>query len=356
MLISGLVLFYQWIFLWSKAADNRRSVERPVIPRLGTGMLVTIGRGFMLVLLAGFLFTPRPGGFLAWWPAIVYTVASILDYLDGYVARVFGDVTMLGEHLDTELDAQGMLLASGLANWYGALPAWFLIIGVLRYGFQFGKWVLRRLGRQVHELPPSVSRRPVAGLTMGFLSVVLWPIFSPPETVVAGAVFSLIILASFARDWLVVSGAVDPDGHAYQRARLFLKGLFSDWIPVAARVLLPLLILPVARIHLSEFKQALAGPVGEGLPFASSLLLLFGLLEIGTLVLILSGTAARTAALVLIVPVGLTISVIEMEAIWGYRLVGILIILILGSGRYSLWEPEASRFGRRAGSQGESDA
>lgn len=350
MLISGVVLCYQWVFLWINAADNRRSVERPVLARFGPGMLVTVARGFLLGMLAGFLFTPRPEGFLGWVPAISYTSASILDYLDGYVARVYGDVTMLGERLDTELDAQGMLLASALAVWYGALPAWFLVIGLLRYGFQFGRWALRSLGKRARELPPSVSRRPIAGLTMGFLSAVLWPIFSPPETVVAGIIFALIILLSFGRDWLVVSGLVDSDGGGYTRARSAAKRLLSGWVPIAARAAMPILILPLARDHLSGFVAGEGGASTVGGSFPAWALLIFGIVDLSTLLFILIGAAPRISALLLMVPVGLSLSVTPVEDVWACRLVGILLILILGSGRFSLWQPEEEIFSRQAGS------
>ena len=54
---------------------------------------------------------------------------------------------------------------------------------------------------------------------MGFLSVVLWPIMPRPMAIVAGALFAAATGLGFLRDWLVVSGALNPDAPGYDRTQ-----------------------------------------------------------------------------------------------------------------------------------------
>jgi len=199
-LISGIVLFYQFIFLHRRLTTNHRLGEVDLLPTFGMGNALTMLRGVFFAWTAGFLFSPRPESILAWMPAVLYTTAIILDLVDGYAARVGNHTTELGTTLDTELDALGLLVAISLAVWYGTLPVWFLPIGAARYAFMFGLWLRERRGLPVFELPPSTSRRPIAGLTMGFTSAMLWPIVSPPGSILAGVLFLLPFAASFTRE------------------------------------------------------------------------------------------------------------------------------------------------------------
>ncbi len=208
---------YSLAFLKRNLARNRAAAAASIYPDLGAGTLVTLLRGILLAAVGGFLFSPRPHGPLAWAPAILFTAAMLLDFLDGYLARQSGRQSKLGEAFDLALDSLGMLIGSALAVWYRVLPWPFLTIGFAGLLFQLGRWAQRRSGREVRELPPSRSRRPIAGLMMGFLSAMLWPIVGPPVTTLAGLFFLAPLLASFARDWLVISGLVDPASAVYPR-------------------------------------------------------------------------------------------------------------------------------------------
>ena len=156
--------------------------------------------------MAGFLFLPKPESWFLWLPGILYLCSDIADFFDGYAARRTNHVTRLGEILDMSFDGLGVTIASLLAVKYGLVPIWYLAIGFARPLFLIGNWGLRKLAQPVHELPPSTSRRIFAGLQMGFLAVVLLPVFSPPLTFVAAYLFGLPMLAGFLRDWFAVSG------------------------------------------------------------------------------------------------------------------------------------------------------
>ena len=115
-IVAGVVLAYGLGVCWVKLDQNHRPGESTLLPVLGLGNNLTLFRGLVLSLLAGFLFLPRPAhGLLAWTPAILYTTLAVLDYLDGYVARVTNQATKLGEILDGVFDALGLLIAVGLA-------------------------------------------------------------------------------------------------------------------------------------------------------------------------------------------------------------------------------------------------
>lgn len=204
------VVYLLWL-VWRGLPENRRPGQAELLHRLGPGNLLTWLRGLWIAWLAGFLFLPRPDGWLAWLPGLLYLPAALADILDGYLARRTGMLTRLGEQLDLRLDGLGVLLASALAVQYGQVPAWYLLVGLARYLFLAGIWLLGRLGRPVYDLPPSANRRRLAGLQMAFLGASLTTLFAPPHTILAAYLFGLLFLAGFVRDWLAVSGVFRRD-------------------------------------------------------------------------------------------------------------------------------------------------
>ena len=323
--LAALISIYHLWILWSGLDTNHRPGEATVLSSLGAGTLATAARGLLLSMTVGFLFSPRPTGGLAWAPMVLFTSAIALDYTDGYLARKSNQVTVLGQRYDLELDSLGMLIGSSLAIWYQVLPWFFVVFGLASYIFRFGLWMRERKGRHNRALPDSKSRRPIAGLTMGYLSAMLWPIANPLAGTLAGLLFLVPFGASFSRDWLVVSGALDPDGARYLAARQSAKSLLLGWLPPLLRAVLGIVLAA----------ELLSGHVP---------LLIFGL---G--VLILAGIAGRISALVLLLPLALIILQDGLNAAVAVLLVCAVSILILGTGKFSLWKPEEQVFSRRAG-------
>ncbi len=338
--LAAVVSIYELGVLFRRLPLNRRPGEQELLHKLGPGTLATFFRGLMLSGAAGFILLPRPPGILAWAPMILFTLGELLDYVDGYLARKTDHATRLGESLDLEFDSLGMLIGSGMAVWYRVLPWPCLIIGAASYLFRLGVWIRQWSSKPARELHASTSRRPIAGLMMGYLSVMLWPIVEPPATTFAGLFFLVPFLASFIRDWLVVSGAVDPHGERYVRWRMRARSVLLRWVPLPVRAMLVLTLI----------QQSIEGSarLGEALILRESVWPLI-MLEAFLGVMIGLGVAGRAAAFVLLFPVGLSIAFGGFNPSRALALGGALTILILGTGIFSLWQPEESLFSRRAG-------
>ena len=338
--LAAVISIYELAVLFRRLPLNTRPGEHELLNNLGLGTLATFFRGLMLSGAAGFVLLPRPPGILAWAPMILFTLGELLDYVDGYLARKTDYLTRLGDSLDLEFDSLGMLIGSGLAVWYRVLPWPYLIIGAASYLSRLGIWIRRRSSKPARELHASTSRRPIAGLMMGYLSVMLWPIVEPPATTLAGLFFLVPFLASFTRDWLVVSDAVEPHGERYVRWRMRARSVLLRWVPLPVRAMLMLTLI-----------QQWAG--GDAQP-AEVIVLRDSvwpqiLLETVLGVMIGLGIAGRTAAFVLLFPVGLSIAFGGFGPSRALALGGALTMLILGTGKFSLWQPEERLFSRRAG-------
>ena len=336
---AALILAY---LLWNfqrGLPDNHRQGETTLLPALGLGNSLTLVRGLTIGLLAGFLFLPRPtGGLFAWTPAILYTVISILDYLDGYAARVTNHATRLGERLDGICDALALLVAVTLLVSYGQLPTWYLLVGLAPYLYRLAlRWRQRRQ-RPSFDLPPSHRRRMLAGFQMGFISVLLWPLNYPTAaTALAAVAFSAPVLAGFVRDWLVVSGRLDPHSIRYQTWSHRLSELFDTWLPPLLRAgvvllsmvyLLPIAINPIQREALFLW---------PGTPYPALAANLLALLTASTSLMLALGLLARLAALGLLAPIVITTLTGGLNGLNGSLLVGIILLMLLGGGRWSLW-------------------
>ena len=350
--LAGSVLAYEVALLYHRLPQNHRQGETVLLAEFGPGTGLSLLRGVSLALLSGFLALPRPEDRLAWIPALLFTAADLCDYFDGYLARITDHASSLGESLDMEFDGLGMLVAVALAIHYGTLPAGYIVVGLARYTFVFGLWVRKRLRRSVYDLPPSVSRRPIAGLQMGFLSVCLWPIVSQPGTTIAALLFAVPFVASFVRDWAVVSGALDSQSAHYLALRRAIHYLATRWLPIPLRVAACVALIPIAVGRVVDYPGQVAAHTAMGFVSPEATVAAFLLIEAAAIPMIALGAAARLGALLLLAPLGLTIVAAGMTTLRGAALVSLISLLILGSGDFALWKPEEKLLSRRAGARG----
>lgn len=234
-IFSTLGLLYILVWVWHHLPYNYRAGQEHVLATLGVGSTVTLARGCLYGLLAGFVLAPKPEGpLLSWLPGGLFVVAALTDYIDGYLARRANHATRLGKLLDLEVDSFGVLVATILLVQYGQLPAWYLIAGSAHYLFHYHLLWRKRHGLPVHELADWPLRRYIGGFHVGFLCVLMFPVFEPPLTTFAAVVFLLPFAYSFGSDWL------RSTGRAHLRPLANRWGKVRTWSATVGRLVLRL--------------------------------------------------------------------------------------------------------------------
>ncbi len=347
LLATGVIAVQLWLVRRNLRKNHRRG-ETQLLPTLGLGNSLTLIRGLAYALMAGFLFAPRPEGWLAWAPAILYGVACVADFLDGYLARITDHSTVLGEVLDIEFDGLGLLVGIALAIQYEQLPLVYLLIGLARPLFVSGlRWRSQR-GLAEFPMTPSANRRIVAGVQMGFVVIVLWPVFTPPLTTLAAILFGLPLALSFLRDWFVVIGWIDPSSAGYRRTHAAVRQMLFAWAPLPAR----LIGAGTALLILWQVRQDPGLWLTLPMPFTMIAPALTGvILVLGAIAIIaaLLGVAGRVTGIVLIL-VACTDALARSLGIDNGLLLAIgATLVMLGTGRLALWTPEEYFFNTQTG-------
>ena len=323
--LSAAVFAYHLITLWRGLHRNRRAAETDLLPTFGPGTVLTLTRGLIFAMLAGFLLSPRPNGFwlLAWLPAILKIIADFTDFFDGYLARISDHATELGLLLDEHFDGLGVLIVTLLAYQYGTVPWWYLPVGFARYLYLFGLWLRHRRGLPIYDLRPNVSRRGLAGLQMGFTTAMLFPVFSPPGTAYTATLFMLPFLAGFLYDWLTVSGTLQEP--AASTARLWNR----VWRFISQPF--PLLLRGGVVIIMASWRPAIS------------------IAELVVLVMLGLGAAARPIAVLALLLLGVRLQADLFTFAHAALLFFYTVILFVGSGSLSLWRPLDYLVSHRAG-------
>ena len=329
--------FFQSCLLWwliFHLASRRVGLNRPepkasLFTNLGWANRLTLLRGGLTAMTGGFIFLTIPPGLFAWIPGVLYTTAAITDRVDGYVARKARHQSLLGVELDMAFDALGLAVAPILAVWYGQIHWSYLMVSIAYYLFQWGINYRKQRGLPVYTLMPTHSRRAIAGYQMGFIAVVLWPLFQPPVTTIAGFAFMIPLLTGFFVDWLIVSGRIDPESS--QIASLFKRVQF-----IRTSILLPILRILIALLMCITLVRSEYSLIpGRQSELLTTILIYSSILAT---ILILLGILGRLSSLALILvldwhylmyPVGLPDITMLFCVVW---------VMSLGTGRYSLWQ------------------
>ena len=338
--LSLSVLAYQTALLWRALPKNRGLGTQPILPDFGIGNLLTIARGVFVSWLAGFLFSPLPDGMLAWLPASLYLVADILDYFDGFAARITGLSTELGGYWDQELDSLGVVIAPLLAVSYGQLPIWVLLVSASRYLFVLGIWWRKFNHKPVFDLPPSTYRRAFAGFQMGFFGFALLPIFSRASTWVSASVFMIPFMLGFLRDWLVVSGVINAAQERYHQMVRIVTSFGMKVLPVGLRIVVVFFGVGYGLMHIAGLPLTL-------FPGRVSPVQILGSLEVLLALLVGLGVGGRVVSLILLLLTGLFLDSQELGVF--ALVVGTSYMTVLGTGAFSIWQPEQEFVRRRYG-------
>ena len=335
--LAATTMAVQMAVLWWALRFNHHPDGASLFPDLGIANGMTLTRGLLTCLMAGFLFSPAPQGWLAWAPAVLYMTERVIDFFDGFVARYTSRETKLGSILDMEFDGLGILIAVGLAIQVDHLPFWYLILGLGRQLFIFGIWVRQRRGWPVFDLPPSDHRRLIAGFQTGFISIILWPTWTTEVAIFGAWLFAVPLIFSFGRDWLVVSATIDAESAGYQRIRRRAKLIFEQWLPPLVRLISAALVV---------------GMIVQG-EAVSGVMVWLAVLAAALLVV---GVVGRAAALILAFVAAFSAAQIGLRLDNGLLLVCAVYILHLGSGRFALWTPEEYYLHAKLGARAEANA
>jgi len=294
---------------------------------------------------------PWPENGIAWLPAVLYLAVVLGDALDGWLARRGGLVTRFGSRLDLEVDGAALLVATLLAVRRGTLPLWVILAGVARYAYVLALARRRRRGGTVADLPPGRRRRLRAGQQMALVAVSLWPTVPAAGSRLAAFVITLPFLAGFVRDFLVVSGRVDPGSRLYRRARRSLHLVCEAVIPVAARLalllgLLGLLAAPGLAVGVSGRWRGTLFDWGWPAAGAWALLpsVLFAVVGLAAVAVVL-GALPRVAALVLASGFYLELQSVPLDPVHTILLLSALWVLVFGAGPKTLWAPDEAVLG-----------
>ena len=171
-------------------------------PRFGYANTVTAARA-ALACLAGAI-ALCADGFLRSGPLAIFLIALaaaalVLDGLDGFLARRFGEVSDFGARFDMETDAFLILVLSLAALMLGKAGVWILAIGLMRYAFIAGQWLVPRLKA---PLPASFRRKLVCVLQVVALLALMLPAVAAPMSSAIAALALAALTCSFGADCL----------------------------------------------------------------------------------------------------------------------------------------------------------
>jgi len=92
--------------------------------------LLTLGRIAAVPLIVILLLSPSRGA--GFWAAAVFSLAAITDWLDGWLARRWQVVTVLGKFLDPLADKLIVMAALIMLIPHGRVPAWAVFVILAR--------------------------------------------------------------------------------------------------------------------------------------------------------------------------------------------------------------------------------
>ena len=98
-----------------------------------TATKITLLRVFLIPLYMVFMYLSCGASNLWMWLALgIFILASVTDFIDGYIARNYNQVTDLGKFLDPLADKLLTIAAMAMFCQWGSFPAWALMIVLTR--------------------------------------------------------------------------------------------------------------------------------------------------------------------------------------------------------------------------------
>jgi phosphatidylglycerophosphate synthase len=168
--------------------------------RFGAANQITTLRAILVSLVAGLVGEPKlpPVAAAAVAASVVVT---LLDGVDGWLARRERIASPFGARFDMEIDALLILALSVLAWRHQKAGAWVVLSGLLRYGFVAGGAVASWLREPLFA---SRRRQTVCVIQIAALTLVMVPAIQPPASTALAAAALAALSCSFLIDtvWL----------------------------------------------------------------------------------------------------------------------------------------------------------
>jgi CDP-diacylglycerol--glycerol-3-phosphate 3-phosphatidyltransferase len=192
----------------ASGAESRGESDEVPRPGLGAATGVTLLRSWLIAVVAGHLLLPPVTGDGALNVGLLYSLAALLDGVDGRVARHGGIATRLGARLDVLTDAAGLLVAPVVAVRAGCLPPWYLLLAFAYPLFRAALALQRWRGRPlyVERLRRDPRARFFAGVQMGVVAASFYPVLPGALVWTAASLAMVPTLLLFAREWAIVNG------------------------------------------------------------------------------------------------------------------------------------------------------
>jgi cardiolipin synthase len=135
--------------------------------------LLTLSRILVIPLLVGAFYLDRP--LSNWVTAALFTAAGLTDYLDGYLARSWHQVTRFGRFLDPVADKVMVAAAIFMMVAFGPLTGWLVLPALVILCREIVVSGLREFLAEIHVgLPVSRLAKWKTALQMVALGLLLW--------------------------------------------------------------------------------------------------------------------------------------------------------------------------------------
>ena len=166
----------------------------------GAANLVTTVRASLVALVASFI--GEPGSPVVAGTVVAMSLAvTLLDGVDGLMARRTGMASAFGARFDMEVDAVLILALTVLAWQYGKAGPWVVLSGLLRYLFIAAGWIWPWMGR---PLQPTLRGKAICVVQIVVLVLIVIPAVEPPASTAIAACGLAALVYSFFVDtvWL----------------------------------------------------------------------------------------------------------------------------------------------------------
>lgn len=138
-----------------------------------------------------------------WLSLAVFILASITDYIDGYVARKYSQVSDFGKFLDPLADKLLVISAMTILCQWGRMPAWALMI-VLTREFSVTGLRLVAVGKGKVIAAGWSGKVKTAATMIGLCTVMAFPTFPCLDTVVMAVIVVTTVYSGveyFVQNW-----------------------------------------------------------------------------------------------------------------------------------------------------------